>query len=165
MSKQILVRLAGTEDYDAIADVMFEAVRYGSSAYSEEQRRAWVPQRCTGADWIQRLESQTIFAAEVFGQIVGFMSLAGHGYIDFAFVCPSAQGSGIFRRLYNAVENLAMQGGERRLWVHSSVTAQPAFTAMGFAVIERETVKIGEQSLQRFVMEKHLDFPHTGTRA
>ena len=157
------IRQAVIDDYEGIADVMFEAVRHGRSAYTEEQRLAWVPRRRTGSDWIERLNSQTIFAAEVAGKIDGFMSLAENGYIDFAYIRPSAQGTGMFRRLYQAIENLAMQTGEPRLWVHASLTAQPAFTAIGFLITRKETVEIDGHLLQRFEMEKQLEHARIGT--
>jgi putative acetyltransferase len=156
MTKRITIRHAVTDDYPAIADVMFDAVRNGRSAYSEKQRRAWVPELRVGTDWIERLNSQSIFVAENSTRVVGFMSLAASGYIDFAYVRPAAQGSGVFRHLYEAIENLAIQAGDRRLWVHASLNAQPAFTAMGFDITQKETVEVGGESLERFEMEKHL---------
>ncbi len=156
MTTQFAIRRAGVEDYDAIADVMFDAVRHGRSNYSEEQRQAWVPHCRSGSAWIERLDSQSIFAADFSGQINGFMSLAKNGYIDFAYIRPSAQGTGMFRRLYQAIEHLAMQTGEPRLWVHASLMAQPAFTAVGFQITRNETVEIGGHLLQRFEMEKQL---------
>ncbi len=156
MATQFAIRRAMVDDYDAIADVMFEAVRHGRSHYSEEQRQAWVPHRRSGSAWIERLNSQSIFAAEIFGQINGFMSLAENGYIDFAYIRPSAQGTGMFRRLYQAIEHLAMQTGEPRLWVHASLMAQPAFTAVGFRITRKEAVEIDGHLLQRFKMEKQL---------
>ncbi|XZE35705.1 GNAT family N-acetyltransferase [Pirellulaceae bacterium SH501] len=156
MTTQIAIRRAGADDYGSIADVMFDAVRHGRSNYSEEQRKAWGPHLRTGPDWIARLNSQSIFVAELSGQISGFMSLADNGYIDFAFIRPSAQGTGMFRRLYQAIEDLAIQTGETRLWVHASLMAQPAFTAVGFRTTEKETVEINGQLLQRFAMEKQL---------
>lgn len=161
MTTQFAIRRAVVDDYGALADVMFDAVRHGRSQYSEEQRQAWVPHRRSGSAWIERLNSQSIFAAENSGQINGFMSLAENGYIDFAYIRPSAQGTGLFRHLYQAIEHLAMQTGEPRLWVHASLMAQPAFTAVGFQIIRKETVEIDGQLLQRFEMEKplgHTDF-------
>ena len=156
MTTQFAIRRAVVDDYDAIADVMFDAVRHGRSNYSQEQRQAWVPHRRSGSAWIERLNSQSIFAAEFSGQIEGFMSLADKGYIDFAYIRPSAQGTGMFRRLYQAIEHLAIQSGEPRLWVHASLMAQPAFTAVGFRITRKETVEIDGHLLQRFEMEKQL---------
>ena len=90
------------------------------------------------------------------GRYVGFMSLAENDYIDFAYVRPVAQGTGIFRRLYEATERTARERGDARLWVHASLMAQPAFSAMGFSVTRKEVVRIGGQDLERFEMAKDL---------
>ncbi len=154
MSNEIVIRQASARDFDAMADVMFDAVRHGRSQYTEEQRRAWVPCPRSGNAWNERLESQTIFVAALEAELIGFMSLAANGYIDLAFVRPAAQGTGVFRRLYESIEKLAIQNGEKRLWVHASLMAQPAFSAMGFTITKHETVEIGGQTLDRYEMQK-----------
>ncbi len=150
------IREATSEDYATIADVMFDAVRNGRSKYTEEQRHAWVPQPHSGPNWNKRLDSQTILVATQGGQIIGFMSLATNGYIDFAFIRPCAQRTGVFRLLYESIEKLAKKKQETRLWVHASLMAQPAFFAMGFAITKKEVVRIGCQTFERFEMEKHM---------
>lgn len=163
MTNEILIRRASAYDFDALAEVMFVAVRHGRSKYTEEQRCAWVPRPRSGVDWSKRLESQIIFVAAFQAELIGFMSLAANGYIDFAYVRPSSQGTGVFRRLYESIEKVAFENGEKRLWVHASLMAQPAFSAMGFAITKNETVEIGGQSLERFEMEKFvIDAQSTG---
>ena len=156
MANSIDIREATAGDYGAIADVMFDAVRNGRSKYTEEQRRAWVPQPRSGFEWNERLESQRILVAIGAGQVVGFMSLVANGYIDFAYIRPSAQGTGVFRLLYESIEKLAQKNEETRIWVHASLMAQPAFNAMGFRIAKKETVEIGDQALDRFEMEKQI---------
>ena len=97
-----------------------------------------------------------VLVADNMTTIVGFMSLAENGYIDFAYIRPATQSTGLFRRLFNEVEELAMQLSEKRLWVHASLMAQPAFTAMGFSIVREEVVELGGQSFQRYEMEKVL---------
>jgi putative acetyltransferase len=80
-------------------------------------------------------------------------------YIDFAFIRPEAQGSGLFRRLFELVEAHARAANEARLWVHASLMAQPAFAAVGFSVVEHQNVQIGDQIFQRAMMEKPLVTP------
>ncbi len=150
------LRWAERNDYTRLGEVMFDAVRNGDSPYSEAQRSAWVPQPRNGADWFKRLDRQAIVVAERDGDVLGFMSLAESGYIDFAYIKPEAQGTGLFRRLYKLVESRAMNAGERRLWVHASLTAQPAFSAMGFRIVRPEMVTIGDQIFDRFEMDKTL---------
>jgi putative acetyltransferase len=82
------------------------------------------------------------------------VGLAAQGYIDFAFIRPEAQGSGLFRRLFAMIEELALAQNEPRLWTHASLMAEGAFAAVGFAVVEREVVEIDDEGLERAKMEK-----------
>ncbi len=94
--------------------------------------------------------------AEVEGAVVGFMSIEPGGYIDLAFIRPEHWGRGLFRQMFDLVEAHARGAGEARLWTHASLTAQPAFRAMGFSTIHHETVARNGESLQRAKMEKTL---------
>src|SRR3989337_2811797 len=89
-------RWAASSDYRALADVMFDAVRNGPSPYSDGQRQTWVPAPRSGPEWSDRLSQQDIIVAETGPRIVGFMSLAAGGYIDFAYIRPEAQHTGLF---------------------------------------------------------------------
>lgn len=151
-----LLRWAQASDYGSLANVMFDAVRNGRSRYTEKQRAAWVPAPRSGPAWDQRLGSQDIILAEAEGEVVGFMSLAPGGYIDFAYIRPRAQGTGLFRLMYEQLLQRARENGEPRLWVHASPMAQPAFRALGFDVVREETVFIGDQAFDRSEMELEL---------
>ena len=157
MTDQIALNWATQADHSTLADVMYDAVRNGPSKYSEAQRAAWVPERRSGDAWDERLARQDVIQARNGeGETLGFMSLDAEGYIDFAYIRPAAQGSGQFRRMFDAIEQKARDTGERRLWVHASLMAQPAFAKMGFTVVEQEVVHIGDQSFERAEMEKVL---------
>ena len=147
---------ATAADTFELADVVFDAVRNGASKYSEAQRAAWVPERRSGSEWEQRLARQAITVVRDGQSILGFMSLEPGGYIDFAFIRPESQGAGVFRQLFAQIEGKARAQGEARLWVHASLMAEPAFFAVGFAVIERQIVEIGNESFHRTQMEKLL---------
>ena len=156
MTDALDIRWASPADYGALADVMFDAVRHGRSRYTERQRARWVPRPREGTAWVERLDRQEIVLAETRERVLGFMSLARGGYIDFAYIRPNAQGSGVFRRLYTRIEEQARQAGEERLWVHASLMAEPAFSAMGFEVQAREQVAIEDETFERFRMDKLL---------
>jgi putative acetyltransferase len=143
-------------DHAELADVMFDAVRNGPSKYTPAQRAAWVPERRRGAEWESRLAAKDIAIGRDGIRILGFMTIEGGGYIDFAFIRPEAQGSGLFRRLFELVQERARAAHEARLWVHASLMAQPAFAAVGFSVVEHQIVQIGDQLFQRAMMEKPL---------
>lgn len=143
-------------DYDELSGVIFDAVRNGPSKYSEAQRAAWVPVRRSGEEWGTRLDRQAIAVARDETRVTGFMSLDKGGYIDFAYIRPDAQGTGLFRRLFAQIEAQARVNYDPRLWTHASLMAEPAFAAVGFTVIERQVVQIGTENFERAMMEKSL---------
>jgi putative acetyltransferase len=154
MSEKFTLSWATLADYGEISDVMFEAVRTGPSKYTEAQRAAWVPHRRSGEDWELRLGRQAIVLARSQSAVVGFMSITPDGYIDFAYIRPTAQGTGLFRRLFNWIEKHSLERGDERMWTHASLMAQPAFAAMGFTVVEYQSVNIGGESFDRAEMER-----------
>lgn len=149
-------RWASDADSDVLADIMFDAVRNGESLYSERQRAAWVPAPRSGEDWIARLQGQDIILAEQDGEAVGFASLAEGGYIDFAYIRPGAQHTGLFRQLLSRLFERAVARREPLLWTHASLMAEPAFAKLGFTVRRRERVRIGDQEFDRCEMERPL---------
>ena len=151
-----MLRAGTADDYAALGETMFAAVREGPSLYTERQRQAWVPTARSGEEWNARLGRQEIILSERGQEIEGFMTLAEGGYIDFVFIRPESQGTGLFRRLFEAIRQRAQQHGVNRLWVHASLTAEPAFSAMGFTILREEAVEVGGETLKRFEMEMTL---------
>ncbi len=139
-----------------ISAVQYRAVREGESPYSEAQRTAWVPEPRPAEVLKERLKDTCVAIFEVDGAGVGIMSLAAGGYINLAFIVPEHRRRGVFRALYDALEEKARVRGEEKLSTHASLMAQPAFQAMGFVVKHHETVEIAGQQLARALMEKHL---------
>jgi putative acetyltransferase len=156
MPTNYLLRTAGPEDYDALGALIFDAIHNGPTQYTPAQSKAWAPAPRSGPDWAERLASQHIIAAEQGGEIQGFMSIEPGGYVDFAYIRPSAQGSGLFRQLFEAVLDRAKAQGDTELSTHASLMAQPAFAAMGFEIDHHETVEVDGQSLPRARMTKRL---------
>lgn len=149
-------RWASAADADVLADIMFDAVRSGESRYTEQQRAAWVPVRRTGQDWVARLQRQDIIVAEQDGRAIGFVSLAEGGYVDFAYIRPEAQHTGLFRQLLSRIVERAIAKREPLLWTHASLMAEPAFAKLGFTIRKRERVHIGDQAFDRCEMERSL---------
>lgn len=156
MKQPIKLNWATPTDHAALADVIFDAVRNGPSKYTQAQRAAWMPERRSGKEWDVRLAGKDIAIGRDGDRILGLMSIESGGYIDFAFIRPEAQGTGLFRALFDMVETHARAAGEPRLWVHASLMAQPAFAAVGFGVVEHQVVPIGDQAFKRALMEKPL---------
>lgn len=162
MQKSFDFSWATHADYGAVADVMFDAVRNGPSKYTDAQREQWVPARRSGADWNDRLARHKIIVARHETRVVGFMSLDEGGYIDFAYIRPEMQGSGLFRELYSFIAERSRARGDARLWVHASLMAQPAFSALGFTIVEHQCVSIGSETFERYEMELQSNHSYGG---
>lgn len=152
----ITLRPADASEYDVLGEVMFDAIHNGPTKYTGAQSKAWAPAVRSGADWANRLSQKHVIIAERTGTVLGFMTIEPGGYIDFAYIRPSAQGSGLFRRLFAEVHARADAAGETQLSTHASLMAQPAFAAMGFQVDYHETVEVDGQKLARARMTKTL---------
>ena len=105
--------------------------------------------------WPDRLHNQVVYLAWESEVPVGFLSLRDDGYLDLAFVAPEQQGRGVFRQLYQHLEN-ENRPRHPYLWTHASLAARPAFEAVGFSVVQEESVATGGQVLRRFEMRKEL---------
>ncbi|MCJ8190591.1 GNAT family N-acetyltransferase [Sphingomicrobium aestuariivivum] len=146
-------RRATPADDETLGEVMYDAVRNGRSHYSEKQRAAWVPEPRKGAAWSERLAKQDIVIAEEAGEVLGFMSLERDtAYLDFAYIRPKAQGTGLFRQMLERILERGRAQGMEQISVHASLMAQPAFAACGFAVTAEEEVTIADESFRRFAM-------------
>lgn len=156
MDKTLKFRAGEASDYDALGRLIYDAVHNGPSFYTEAQSQAWMPAPRSGPAWAERLSSKNLFLAEDETGLAGFMSLEPGGYIDFAYIRPSAQGTGLFRKLFQRVEAKAHADGETELSTHASLMAQPAFRTMGFDTVAHEIVEMDGQMLKRAHMQLTL---------
>ncbi|MFN3213142.1 MAG: GNAT family N-acetyltransferase [Henriciella sp.] len=156
MSETLQIRAGGPADYDALGQLIYDAIHNGPTLYSEAQSQAWMPAPRSGPAWAERLSGKTLIVADDASGRAGFMSLEPGGYVDFAYIRPSAQGQGLFRKLFDAVKTAALAGRETSLSTHASLMAQPAFKAMGFEVVQHEIVKVDGQELKRAEMRLEL---------
>ncbi|MEO9652218.1 MAG: GNAT family N-acetyltransferase [Roseobacter sp.] len=150
------IRRATKEDTDALAQIFYKSVREGPSLYTQAQRVAWMPAVPQHARFATRLAPMWVYVAAENGRVFGFMGTEPSGYIDLAFILPQYRGKGAFRLLFEATRTQAIACALGRLWTHASLTAQPAFKAMGFSVIQHETVERTGEMLQRAEMETYL---------
>ncbi|MEL7109537.1 MAG: GNAT family N-acetyltransferase [Pseudomonadota bacterium] len=151
-----LIRIGTSIDYPELGELMFDAIHNGPTKYTPEQSRAWAAEPLKGDGWNARLSAKHVIVAEEENTLLGFMTIEPGGYIDFAYIRPNAQGTGLFRQLFEHAVSWAMARGETELSTHASLMAQPAFAAMGFAVDYHETVEKDGQRLARARMIKQL---------
>jgi putative acetyltransferase len=156
-SDALSIRRFRPEDTATTARLFHDAVHRGTRAfYTQAQREAWAPAVPQTESWHERLIGQSVFVAELEGEIAGFMTLRGDGYIDLAFVAPDLTRRGIARELYRAIEAEAAGMDLRRLYAHASHVARPFFERQGWSTLREQTVSPRGVAMMNFVMEKAL---------
>jgi len=150
------MRWAEPTDYDALGQLMFDAIHSAPSPYSEAEQNAWRAEPYAGSDWHARLAAKHVLIAEDRGTPVGFLTVETGGYVDLGYILPRARGRGWFRKLFEGIERRARIMGETRLHTHASLAAEGPFKSVGFHVAERETIALNGQSLRRAAMEKPI---------
>lgn len=145
------------EDYVDVGRIFFCAVHEGTNhVYSLAQRTAWGGLTIDLPRWKERLTTLSGFVAEVDGEPVGFITVDPTGYIELAFVLPSAAGKGVGSALLARAEHLAFIQGATVLTAAASLAARPFFEKHGWGVLKGEQVERGGVILKRYQMQKHL---------
>lgn len=158
MTNKINIRRAKPQDFPILAGVFFEAVREGATLYSPAERKAWAKRLPIGDDWSTRLAAQDVMLAETSsGMPVGFVTMDSNGEADLAYILHAYQGQGLFRKLYEPLEQASLARGVARFSVHASLHARPAFEALGYTVTEDEIIEIEGERIQRFLMAKQIN--------
>ena len=156
MSESPFIRLATASEYDALGKLIFDAIHIDNAAYTDAERRAWMPAPPEGLAWAARLAVQEVWVAENDAKLVGMITLAHGGYIDFAYILAAYRGSGLFQRLYETLETEARAQNVDRLWSHASLMATPALEKRGFRIVRPDPVERDGETLRRFEGEKFL---------
>ncbi|RDE19679.1 GNAT family N-acetyltransferase [Motiliproteus coralliicola] len=140
-------------DSDEIADLFHRSVyAIDDAIYTPAQKQAWAPPT-DYAKWQARLQTSQPFVAVSNGQIVGFIELREHGYIDCLYVHPDHQHRGIATALLTHLCRAAYQLGLNTLSVEASKVALPFFERHGFEIVEAQVVLRYGQRLQNFRMQ------------
>lgn len=143
-------------DFERLRPVVLDAIGGPRSRYDTAQSKIWAEHLPSSAEWKHRLAHQQVFAASEGSRVCGFMTLESGGLIDLAFIHPDYQGTGLFSRLYQAIEMHARAAKMARLTVNASLNAAGPFERAGFKKVERGTMPLTGASLERFYMEKIL---------
>lgn len=154
----ITIRSYEPADVASVVGLFRASVRsIAASDYKPSQLRAWAPDVIDEEKFGRRCESKSTWVAEVGDRIVGFTDLEPDGHVEMLYIHPDFQRRGVARALLEHVERAARAIGVRRLYTESSITARPAFEAVGFQVIVPQTVTVRGASLTNYRMERRLN--------
>jgi putative acetyltransferase len=156
-SQPITIRPYEATDASSVTRLFRASVRgIASRDYTASQIKAWAPDVIDEEQFGKRCEGKSTWVAEVEGCVAGFSDLEPDGHVDMLYVHPDYQRRGIARALLEHVERTAREIGLRRLYTEASITARPAFEAMGFRCIVPQSVTVRGESMTNYRMEKRL---------
>ena len=133
--------------------------RIAAPDYTASQLRAWAPDLIDEQKFGHRCGSKATWVAEVEGRIAGFSDLEPDGHIDMLYVHPDFQRRGVARALLRHVEDRLEPLDLRRLYAEASITALPAFEAVGFRVVVPQTTTVRGETMTNYRIEKRLEAP------
>jgi putative acetyltransferase len=154
----VIVREASVEDARAIIQAHHDAVHTTAARdYEADVLDEW-----SGAinDRVLSMEDQIkrnpdgslMLVAELDGKVVGFGEIvAAQCELRAVYVSPECGRSGVGRALLNELERRAKHLGAPRLWLDSSLTAEPFYSAHGYQTDERSDHRLRSGKLMACV--------------
>ena len=152
------IRLAGPDESEAIADLIYEAFAPFESQYTAGAFEYTTPK---AGDIRPRFKEGPVWIAELDGQPVGTVSGLPDGdrfYIRSMAIRPAAQRAGIGQRLLNALEHYAREHGFEKLYLYTTHVlpgAKRLYEKNGFYVL-KETRPEDWYDMAGLEMEKDL---------
>ncbi|MBN1402090.1 MAG: GNAT family N-acetyltransferase [Anaerolineae bacterium] len=120
-----------------------------------EAARRFVQDKNTPERLWAELSVHTCLVCEQAGHVLGLGCLAGHE-LKRVYVDPEQQGRGIGRALVAELESEARARSRDRLRLQSSPAAMPFWASLGYRVVGRERIRVGEAEFVVVGMQKEL---------
>jgi putative acetyltransferase len=153
----MLVRRFNPGEESALFEICHLAIHLiASRDCTAEQINAWAPPNLDEELWLRRMRGINPFVAEIEGQLVGYVDVQEHGYIDHFFVSGRHPRRGIGRSLMKVIESEAKRLGVTELTSDVSRTAQPFFERFGFQVVEQRVPVIRGVEVPNALMRKFI---------
>jgi putative acetyltransferase len=145
-------------DATQIAQLFHETVReINCRDYSSQQVKAWAPDDLNFRNWSEICSQRSTYVAEMADTIVGFAELETNGHIDCFYCHKSYQRCGVGTQLYQAIETEARMLKLPHLFTEASITAQPFFQRLGFAIVREQQVICRGETFTNYAMQKALN--------
>ena len=152
------IRRFQSADTRACAQLLRDTVRQVACGdYSTQQILVWAPDAMDlDALRLRFLEGQTYVAEGLNGTLLGFIAFDRDGHIDMLYSHTNHQSKGIGSRLLALMIREASELGLAKVSAEASITARAFFEKHGFAVRQRNEIKIRGVHFINYHMEKRL---------
>ncbi len=153
----VTVRRFKPGDEWVLHDIFFQTIHHVNIMdYTQNQIDAWAPEVFDEDGWTERVRSINPYVAMLNEKIVGYADIQKDGYIDHFFCHWRYQGTGIGGTLMRTLIEDGRKRSVSRCYANVSISAKPFFEYFGFEVVRGQEVKVRDQKLKNFLMEKSL---------
>ena len=153
----MIIRRMKPGEEQSLFDVFYSSIHHiAANDYSPIQINTWAPLDFDMDLWVELMQKNNPFVAEIKGILAGYADLQANGYIDHFFVSPNYARSGIGSALMRRILIQARCLGITTLSSNVSKTAEPFFKAHGFFIVERKMTKLRGVDFENTLRHKHL---------
>jgi putative acetyltransferase len=140
-----------------IRDLHVASIRgLAKTAYPSKTVKIWSSGRLP-SHYAQAMRTGTRFWVSLSGRVMTGFACLKDGELTGLYIRPTYVKKGHARELYEAVEKYARKQGLRKMTIGSSLNAVKFYKVMGFKVVSRKTVRLGNgHPLRAAIMEKRL---------
>lgn len=124
--------------------------------YTVGQLSAWAPNQYDEQEWAKKIRSLRPFIATINSHIIGYADLQTLGHIDHFFVAGGFSKQGVGAALIQHIHQVAAHRKITTLSANVSLAAESFFLKQGFAVMQRQLVKVRGETLRNAQMVKSL---------
>jgi ribosomal protein S18 acetylase RimI-like enzyme len=158
-----MIRLAEESDWEAVRDIRLRSLREEPDAYASDYE---TEARFGPETWKQRIDTASSYLAfnddhDLVGIATGLETGNGDTYVVGMYVAPEARRMGCAHQLLDAISDLAVRRGGRRLVLEvaeSNIRAALAYRSYGFMETGRRRTLDRDPS----ITEIELEYPLTG---
>jgi N-acetylglutamate synthase and related acetyltransferases len=144
-------------DLEEILQVFYNTVHsINAKDYSKSQLDAWGVKNPDKQRWLDSLERNISYVAELNGKIIGFGDLNDKKYIDRLYTHKDYQGIGVASKILDALEQEAIKLGYPEVYTEASITAKLFFLNRKYNILQPQNKYHNGQVFINYIMIKKL---------
>lgn len=146
--KSLKIRQAANADVVSLSRLIRRTIRVSNSKDYDQKSVDMLCEIFEPEPVAERVENELILLCIADAELVGTVGLKGD-YLRSLFVEPAYQGQGLGKVLVARIEDEARKRAMPEIMIHSSLTAQAFYSALGFEMVELQSYPEGPFVLMR----------------
>jgi len=155
--KNIKIERALQNDLSLMQRLFYQTVTsFGVKVFTDEEVKIYSRLALDKNHWFKKFEEEYIYNAKLNGEILGSFNMNKDGFIEYIFVDMNYQGKGIANKLYQKIEEIAIQESIQVLSTNINALTKIFFEKKGFEIIKNSTQVVGGEEVVTLKAVKNL---------